>query len=267
MALNPADFEDLERAVALLENPGFAARLNHVVGSPIEKAFTFLPAPLAGSVHEASRKAIEKALKLAIFTLNAERQQRSSANLTHQVLSGLSGAVGGFFGAPALVVELPLSTTIILRSIADIARSEGESIATIKAKMACLEVFALGGRSRSDDGAETGYYAVRTVLAKSVSEAVRYLAQQRVVDETAPALVKLVAKIASRFGITVTQKLAAQAVPVLGAFGGATVNVLFTNHFQAMARGHFIVRRLERRYGEEAVRLAYERLRGELAQG
>jgi hypothetical protein len=36
----------------------------------------------------------------------------------------LSGGVGGFF-------ELPLSTTIIMRSIADIARSEGEEVTSI----------------------------------------------------------------------------------------------------------------------------------------
>ena len=31
-----------------------------------------------------------------------------------------------------------------------------------------------------------------------------------------------------------------------------------------MARGHFTVRRLERKHGAEAVRFEYERLRGEL---
>jgi hypothetical protein len=47
-------------------------------------------------------------------------------------------------------------------------------------------------------------------------------------------------------------------VPIVGAAGGATVNVLFMGHFQDMARGHFIVRRLEARHGTEVVRAAYE---------
>jgi hypothetical protein len=58
----------------------------------------------------------------------------------------------------------------------------------------------------------------------------------------------------------VPQKAAAQAVPVIGAAGGAAVNVLFINHFQDMARGHFIVRRLERAYSPEFIRAEYERL-------
>jgi len=39
--------------------------------------------------------------------------------------------------------------------------------------------------------------------------------------------------------------------------GGAVINTLFIEHFQTMARGHFMVRRLERVHGAEAVRLAY----------
>jgi hypothetical protein len=76
-------------------------------------------------------------------------------------------------------------------------------------------------------------------------------------------LVRLISQIAARFGVIVTEKLAAQAVPVIGAFGGAAVNAAFADHFQAMARGHFTVRRLERHYGHEVVRFEYERIRGE----
>jgi len=60
--------------------------------------------------------------------------------------------------------------------------------------------------------------------------------------------------------VVVTQKLAAQAIPLIGAVGGAAVNYAFIEHFQDVARGHFTVRRLERRYGKEAVRQEYERL-------
>jgi hypothetical protein len=54
--------------------------------------------------------------------------------------------------------------------------------------------------------------------------------------------------------------VAAEAMPILGAASGAAINVLFTRHFQELARGHFAVRRLERHYGPEAVRNAYEAL-------
>jgi hypothetical protein len=54
--------------------------------------------------------------------------------------------------------------------------------------------------------------------------------------------------------------LAAQALPVIGALGGAAVNYAFIQHFQEVARGHFTVRRLERVYGKNVVRTEYERL-------
>jgi len=47
---------------------------------------------------------------------------------------------------------------------------------------------------------------------------------------------------------------------------GATVNVAFADHFQTLARGHFIVRRLERKHGAGLVAFEYQRLRGERRQ-
>jgi hypothetical protein len=64
----------------------------------------------------------------------------------------------------------------------------------------------------------------------------------------------------SRFGVVVSEKALAEMVPLIGALGGALINLLFVSHFQAMAGGHFIVRRLERKYGPEAVQREYERL-------
>jgi hypothetical protein len=147
----------------------------------------------------------------------------------------------------------------MLRSIGDIARSEGEDLADPESALACLQVFALGTRDGETNAAESGYFAARGLLAKSVAEASRFTAERGVVAEGAPVLVRFIAQIASRFGVVVTQKLAAQAVPVIGALGGAAVNYAFIDHFQEVARAHFVVRRLERRYGKDAVRAAYER--------
>ena len=97
------------------------------------------------------------------------------------------------------------------------------------------------------------------LLAKSVAEAARFVVDRGVLAEGAPVLVRLIAQIASRFGVVVTQKLAAQAVPLVGALGGAAVNYAFIDHFQEVARAHFVVRGLERRYGKDAVRAAYDR--------
>jgi hypothetical protein len=47
---------------------------------------------------------------------------------------------------------------------------------------------------------------------------------------------------------------------VVGAVGGAIINTLFIDHFQNMAQGHFIVRRLERAHGREIVESVYDSL-------
>ena len=120
-------------------------------------------------------------------------------------------------------------------------------------------------RHAGDDAADSAYFAVRSFLAKSTAEAARYIAERSVVEEGAPHLVRFLTQIAARFGVVVSHKFAAQAVPVIGAFGGAVVNYAFIDHFQTVARGHFTVRRLERVYGKEAVRAEYDRIRDTLS--
>jgi hypothetical protein len=145
----------------------------------------------------------------------------------------------------------------MLRSIADIARSMGESVRSIDSRLACLEVFALGGKPSKDNATETGYFAVRAALARTVSEAAQYIAERGLAEEGAPPLVRLIVTLSSRFGLVVSEKVAAQAIPVIGAAGGALINTLFIDYFQGMARGHFTVRRLERIYGAAEVRHLY----------
>jgi len=257
--LTSQNLQDLRYAKSLLENPGFAARMANRLGGPIQKGFELLPKGWAETVHNATKAALFKSLQLAVSALGRQTRRKSSERF-HKVLVGASGAVGGAFGLAALPVELPLSTTIMLRSIADIARSEGHNIGSLATNLSCLEVFALGGRSEADDAAESGYWAVRMALAKSISEAATYIVEKGIVEESAPAIVRLVASIASRFGVVVSEQVAAKAVPIVGAAGGSIVNVLFIDHFQDMARGHFIVKRLEAQHGSEMVQEAYERL-------
>jgi hypothetical protein len=150
----------------------------------------------------------------------------------------------------------------MLRSIAEIARSQGEHIHDPETRIACLEVFALGGETESDDAADTGYYGIRLALAWPVTHATHYVARHGLAAEGGPILASLVSAISTRFGVAVSQKMAAMAVPLIGAAGAATINLLFMAHFQEMARGHFVVRRLERKYGKELVQVAYEEICG-----
>lgn len=259
MPLSAKDLEDLATAKALLEEPGLTMRLANLIGMPIEKVMASLPERWSEAVSAATRQSVQAALRLAVTTLDDGPRGRSR-NVAHKVAVAVSGAGGGAFGLAGLPVELPISTALMLRSIADIARSEGEVMGTADAQLACLEVFALGGRSSADDAGESSYFVVRAALARTVSDAARYVAQKGIAEEGAPLLVRLLAQLASRFGVVVSQKVAAQTVPVVGAAAGGAINVLFMDHFQQLARGHFIVRRLERAYSPAEVRTAYEQL-------
>jgi len=258
------ELEELRQAKRLLENPGLAAKLASYVGSPVEKGMKMLPKKWQAGVHGATEKALMKALDVAVRSLggrSAVGGGRNASNQAHKIAVATSGAVGGAFGLIALGVELPISTTIILRSIADIAASEGEDPRHIDTKLACLVVFALGSPTDArDNAAESGYFAARSALATAVTEASKHLAQKGLAKGGGPALVRLVSLIAARFGVVVSEKTAAQLVPVIGAAGGALINTLFIAHYQDMARGHFIVRRLEKIHGAEPVRLACEKL-------
>jgi hypothetical protein len=258
MHISSEDVEELREAKEILENPGIAAKLTNLLGTPIEKGFKLLPSNWREKVGAATRDALMVALKGALLTMGASTKEAYPR--WHKFAATLSGGVGGVFGLPALIIELPISTTIMLRSIADIGRSHGEVLSTAQSRIACLEVFALGGPSKHDDSSDSGYFAVRSALARAVTEASKFLAEQTAVEEGAPALVRLISVIAARFQVQVSEKAAAMAIPIIGAIGGGGINLMFIDHFQTMSRGHFVVRKLERKYGPELVRSTYESL-------
>ena len=260
------DSNDLRMAVNLLEKPGLSIRLINLLGYPIEGIVQALPRRIGQAIGNTATKAVGTAFYAALSTMNKKRHGRPF-RWTHRVMVFVSGAVGGFFGLPGLIVELPISTGLMLRSIADIARSEGEELSSIDTHLACITVFALGGRSRKDNAADTTYYVVRAAVTRTLSEAAEFITQRGIMEEGAPIAIRVMANLASRFGVIVTDKIAAEMVPILGALGGASINLLFINHFQATARGHFIVRRLERKYGGEFVKKEYEKMLGELRDG
>jgi hypothetical protein len=258
MRMSAEDLETVRVAKNILENPGITAKLTSLVGRPLEKSLQLLPGDWQNKVGVATSDALTTALKGALLTMGSRTKDASPR--WHKFAAALSGGIGGAFGLPALLVELPVSTAIMLRSIADIGRAHGEDLSTAQAQIACLEVFALGGPSSGDDAGESGYFAVRSALARAVTEASKYLAEKTVIEEGAPALVRLIATIAARFQVQVSEKAAAMAVPLIGAIGGSGINLLFIDHFQDMSRGHFIVRRLERKYDQILVREIYETL-------
>jgi hypothetical protein len=263
VSFSDPDREALAAAVQRLESPSLVGRLAALAGKPVGLVQSALPATASAAVTKLAKHALERALDVALFSL----QNRSiiGGRKLHSGLACASGAIGGAFGLAALAVELPVSTTIMLRAIAAIAQEEGEDLGDPRTGLACLEVFALGGPP-DEDGAEADYFAARAMLVRGLVEIADFAIDKGAIGESAPFLARFLTQIASRFGVVVSEKVAAQAVAVVGAVGGAVVNLAFIEHFQDVARGHFTVRRLERVYGIDAVRSEYDRIKSGLTR-
>jgi hypothetical protein len=262
--LSPEDLATLRRAKEALESPSLTMKLASVVGSPIEKLMARMPNIAQEKIDDATQAALKKCLQLALRTLTKSSVDgvllppEKPHNLMHKLAVATTGAAGGAFGLFALPVELPVTTTLMFRSICDIARSEGEDIHLIDTQLQCMMVLGMGGPSSSDDNADIGYFIVRGTLAQSVSKATSEIAAKGLSGHGSTALLKFLQTVASRFSVQVSEQVAAKSIPAIGAVLGAMVNTVFIDHFQQMAHGHFTVRRLERQYGQLAVERAFQ---------
>lgn len=267
---NGKDLAALKMAVALLESDSLTMQLAGLAGKPIEVMLDKLPKGASEKIQKIVHTALKKSVDAALLTVRGMEAEEAS-NKTHMGLAAISGAVGGLFGLPGTFLELPVSTTIIMRSVVDIARSQGFNVNDPEVKAECIQVFAMGGPSKDDDAVDSAYYGIRhamAIAANRVGQAMAEVAGRQAAAAAASAaatastaapkevtglLVKLIEEAATRYGVQVTEKMAAQAVPIVGALSGASINSLFINHFQDMAKGHFIVLRLEKDYGRDVV--------------
>ena len=267
--LSGEDLTTLALAKQRLETQPLAMKLADAVGAPIERLMARLPAAAHDAVASATRRALDKSLQAAVATLGAphlaasdeapgggQSAQPKPRDWLHKLAVATTGAAGGAFGLVALPAELPITTTLMFRSICDIARSEGEDLRLAEARLQCLAVFGMG-RSTADEEADLGYFIARGALAQAISKASSELASKGMAAHGAPALVRLMNAIAARFSAQVSEQVAAKSIPAIGAVLGAAVNTVFIDHFQQTAHGHFAVRRLERRYGSEVIEAAY----------
>ncbi|MFD2827627.1 EcsC family protein [Leeuwenhoekiella polynyae] len=251
-----------------LDEISFLMRALNTIGTPIDSGLELLPEKIQSKISNLIQKALQLAVKANLKTLDKNKQNRTSSNLTYKLVTGLSGATGGFFGVAGFSADLLISTKFMMRSIMDIARSQGEDILEIETQLACLQVFALGGTSEDDDELDTSYYATRAALHTTMNQASSYIAEngtkkiiETITSQTAAPIAKLINQVAARFSVQVGEKFAAQAIPVIGAAAGASINVLFISHFQKMATAHFTLRRLERKYSKELIKENYNLLR------
>ncbi len=271
--LSREDFEILKISKSNMENLGFAIKAVNSVGSLAETTIKLLPKKALETLQTSTKSILMGVIKTNLLTIQKHQTFKKPSKLVYKGIVTGSGAVSGFFGSSTgfgtaiFLGELSLTTNFLMRSIMDIARSEGEDIYSLEGQLACLEVFALGGASKEDDNLETSYYAIRTglngTLQKVTSSGIKSALDGIVASASSigsKSITSFVSKIAARFSILLSEKFVAQLVPIVGAATGGTLNFIFVQHFQKMATSHFVIRRLERKYGETLVRNTYDEI-------
>lgn len=226
--------EFVREALMFFKNPGAVHQGLQFLGRPIEAMSEKLPDVAKKMIEKSTDRALTLALKSAL-------KLEKSPRLPHRPLAAAIGGIGGFFGWAGLAADLPLTTVLILRGIADQAKRHGFDLSSRETQLECLSVFGMGARdSIADDAINSSYFASRAAVTKVLA------------DSSAAALQKLIAQISIRFKIRVSQKVLAEAIPFAGAVGGAGINYLFMDFFIKTADYHFGIRALERKYGDQA---------------
>src|ERR1700756_736825 len=167
--LSAADRKTLTEAVARLEQQSFAMSVATMAGMPVEALMKMLPQGAQAGVSKAVNRALDQCLKIALVAIKGDGST-PPRNTQHKLITAVTGAAGGFFGAGGLAVELPVTTTVMLHSIAEIARSYGEDLSKPENALACLEVLAFGSDPKKVDAIESAYYATRAALAQVTRE-------------------------------------------------------------------------------------------------
>lgn len=217
---------------------GLGMEILVTIGGKAEQLIDHLPEAMRKRVDRITWRGLERAFDAAS---QSRRLMRDRGDMFNRMLSSLSGAAGGVAGLPGAVIELPLTITLLLRAILDIASEHGFDPDAEEVRAEALRVMASAGPLAEDDGTDIGLLAARLTI-------------------TGQTIQGLIARVAPRLSVSLAQKLGAQAVPVLGAVAGASINYTFTSYYQELARVNFGLMRLAQETGlpREALHEAFE---------
>lgn len=215
---------------------GVGMQVLSLVGGQAEDILGRLPLAVREGLDRATKKALEVAFDAAFASRGRVRDRPDWLNTA---ATTAMGAIGGSGGLPTALAELPVTTTVLLRAIQGIAAETGFDVQDPVTRAQCLQVFAAAGPLARDDGTDLAFLSARVTLS-------------------GPAIHGIIAKVAPRLATVLGQKLAAQAVPVIGAAAGAATNYAFTSYYQEMARVYFGLRALARDSGSDVETLLRE---------
>ena len=208
------------------EGPGL--RLLNALGSQAENLIERIPTPVRGQLEGATRRGLEMSFGAAAASRG---RVPDGGDWFNTALATAMGAAGGFGGLPSALAEVPMTVTVLMRAIQSIAEEHGFDPASEEVRLACLEVFAAAGPlAEEGSDAEMGFLTTRVALS-------------------GPGMRVMIARVTPIFAQVLGRKLAAQAVPVLGAVAGAATNYVYTSYYQDIARVRFGLMDIARRRG------------------
>lgn len=242
---DPSVYEEIDKlARRYVDAGGLGMEIMGIVGNSAEGIFDRLPGFMKSRMEKLTQTALSRAM---VAASGSRRVLRDRGDLFNRMASTFSGAAGGAAGLAGAAIELPLTVTLLLRAMLDIADEHGLDPESDDVRMECLRVFATAGPLEDDDGTDMGLLAARLSI-------------------TGQTVQSLITAVAPKLSVSLGQKLAAQAAPVFGAFVGASINYTFTRYYQEIARVHFGIMRLAKETGLpkealiEALRLSISRI-------
>ena len=225
---DPTVLDGIERlARRYLDAGGLGMEVLQAIGTSAEGLIERLPAPVRKRLDRITMAALNRAFDAAA---GSRRVLRDRGDWFNRMASAVSGAAGGAGGLAGAMIETPLTVTLLSRAILEIAAEHGFDPADEEIRAEALRVFAAAGPIAADDATDLGLLAAKLSV-------------------TGQTIQGLIARVAPRLSAALGQKLAAQAVPVLGAFAGASINYTFTRYYQELARVHFGMMRLAHESG------------------
>lgn len=198
-------------------------------------------------------------------------QIADSFKMSNRVLLGLEGALLG--SATTLAVGVPGAQLVIPSLIlADVTAS-----ITLLSRQTCIIAGVYGFTPKNPENlphvlaamapqtatSDEGYLAIKTAIVGSIRETSRFVAgtagvmiDRQLLEREAPQMIRLIASVTERLGVTVTQKELGILVPVAGAVLNGSINLAFQQVTHQTAKDYFRRLLLEDRYGDELIAVA-----------
>ena len=164
------------------------------------------------------------------------------ANEVHNWAIGIAAGEGGatgMLGLPGLVADIPAIIVIALRTIHKIGVCYGYEIKTKEDKEFVLMVLAASGANDMEEkiAALTTLKSIETIIVKQTWKKMGESATTSTVSKE--ALILAIKNLAKQLGVNLTKRKALQAIPVIGAAVGASVNGWYIKDIGWAARRAF----------------------------